>query len=32
VMDTDREVNIGCTMWVYEKGGSYVPCSHLRLL
>jgi len=33
VIDAGGEVRIFCTLvWGYERGGSYVPCSHLRLL
>jgi len=33
VIDAGGEVRICCTlMWGYDWGGSYVPCSHLRLL
>jgi len=33
MMDTDEEVRTECTLvWGYERGGSYVPCSHLRLI
>ena len=33
VIDVGGEVRICCTfVWGYERGGSYVPCSHLRLL
>jgi len=33
MIDAGREVRICCTLvWGYERGGLYVPCSHLRLL
>jgi len=33
VIDAGGEVRICCTLvWGYERGGSYVSCSHLRLL
>jgi len=33
LIDAGREVCInGTLMWRCERGGSYVPCSHLRLL
>ena len=33
MINTDREVCIGCILvWGYERGGSYVQCSHLRVL
>ena len=33
VIDAGGEVRIcGTLVWGYERGGSYVPCSHLRLL
>jgi len=33
VIDAGGEVRTCCTLvWGYERGGSYVSCSHLRLL
>jgi len=33
MIDASDEVRIGCTLvWGYEHRGSYVSCSHLRLL
>jgi len=33
VIDAGGKVRICCTLvWGYERGGSYVLCSHLRLL
>jgi len=33
MINIDRELRIGCIpVWGYKQGGSYVPCSHLRLL
>jgi len=33
VIDAGGKVRIICTLvWGYERRGSYVPCSHLRLL
>ncbi|QCE06364.1 hypothetical protein DEO72_LG9g1376 [Vigna unguiculata] len=33
VIDMSGEVHINDTLvWEYERGGSYVPCSHLRVV
>jgi len=33
MINMDKEIRIGCTLvWGYEWGGSYVLCSHLRML